>query len=157
MPNWCNNTVVFDGNENAIEQIQQVFRTMAEKEEQDNCGQLPDFIPLCDGHFFDLYENDTEVFNYQTKWSSNVEVLQKIAEHFKVGFIMDYEEIGNLIYGRAMYENGVLRDIYLEDEDFEQYKYNEENDCYHFEDKDYESDSEILETLLERKIAKQQS
>jgi len=41
----------------------------------------------------------------------------------------------------------------LEDEDFETYHYDEEEDAYHFEGETYEGDWEILETLLERKIA----
>lgn len=64
--------------------------------------------------------------------------------------------MGNLIYGKATYKNRKLTDIYLEDEDFEQYEYDEETDYYHFEGEAYESDCEILETLLERKITKNQ-
>jgi hypothetical protein len=96
------------------------------------------------------------VFQYQTKWSPNIEIVQEIAEHYKVDFVQDYEEMGNLIYGQARYyHNEILQDIYLEDEDFEQYEYDEETDCYHFEDKEFDSDSEILQILLERKIKNQ--
>ena len=102
-------------------------------------------------------DNDnTEVFQYQTKWSPNIEIVQKIAEHYKLDFVQDYEEMGNLVYGKATYNNGTLQDIYLEDDDFEQYEYNEETDKYHFEGKIYESDCDILETLLERKIKRHQ-
>lgn len=99
-------------------------------------------------------DNDnTEVFQYQTKWSPNIEIVQEIAEHYKVDFVLDYEEMGNLIYGQVSYYNGTLQDIYLEDEDFEQYEYNEETDKYDFEGKIYNSETEILEILLERKIS----
>jgi hypothetical protein len=60
--------------------------------------------------------------------------------------------MGNLIYGQAIHHNEILQDIYLEDEDFEQYEYDEENDCYHFEDKEFDSDNEILEILLSEKL-----
>jgi len=60
--------------------------------------------------------------------------------------------MGNLVYGRAIFSEKLLTDIYLEDEDFEQYEFDEETDSYSFEGENYESDSEILETLLERKI-----
>jgi hypothetical protein len=111
------------------------------------------------GYFFDILQEDDNLgmVQYQTKWSPNIEILQKIANYYKVDFTLDYEEMGNLIYGKATYKNGVGNDIYLEDDDFEQYQYNEEADCYHFESESYESDCEILETLLERKITKQQS
>lgn len=106
------------------------------------------------GYFFDIYwnEGDTGIFQYETKWSPNTEVLKKIAERYNVSFSQDYEEMGNLVYGRATYSDSLLTDIYLEDGDFEKYQYDEETDTYHFEGETYDSDCEILETLLERKI-----
>lgn len=131
---------------------------MTEKEQTEEKGQLPDFITLDNCYFFDIYQNEgvKGVFQYQTKWQPNLEIVQKIAEYYKVDFVQDYEEMGNLIYGKATYKNRKLTDIYLEDEDFEQYEYDEETDYYHFEGEAYESDCEILETLLERKITKNQ-
>ena len=155
MANWCSNTVVFGGNPETIEQIKWLFQTMATQEQQEQKGQLPDFVnPKNGGYFFDLYlDNDnTEVFQYQTKWSPNIEIVQEIAERYKVDFVQDYEEMGNLIYGQARYYKGILQDIYLEDEDFEQYEYDEETDNYLFEGETYNNDTEILEMLLERKI-----
>ena len=155
MANWCSNTVVFEGTLEAIEQIRWLFQAMATKEQQEQKGQLPDFVNQHNGgYFFDLYSDDinAEVFQYQTKWSPNIEIVQEIAERYKVDFVQDYEEMGNLIYGQARYYKGILQDIYLEDEDFEQYEYDEETDNYFFEDETYNSDTEILEILLERKI-----
>ncbi len=158
MANWCSNSVAFEGNPEAIEKVQKLFNIMAEQEKQDGKGQLPDFIPLDNGYFFDIYQNgrDKGIFNYQTKWSPNIEIVEKIANHYKLDFVQDYEEMGNGICGKAILKNEILEDIFLEDEDFEQYEYDEENECYHFECKIYDSDSEIIETLLERKVTKQQ-
>ncbi|OVE54761.1 hypothetical protein [Chryseobacterium mucoviscidosis] len=155
MANWCSNTVVFEGNPEAIEQIQQLFKSMAEKQQEENCGQLPDFVEDSNGgYFFEIYQDDdvTGVFQYETKWSPNIEVVQAIAEHYGVDFTQEYEEMGNGIYGKATYSEGILDDTALTDEDLEQYQYDEETDRYHFEDEEYESDSEILETLLSRKL-----
>ena len=155
MANWCSNTVVFEGNPETIEQIKWLFQTMATKEQQEQKGQLPDFVNQYNGgYFFDLYfdNEETAVFQYQTKWSPNIEIVQEIAERYKVDFVQDYEEMGNLIYGQARYYKGILQDIYLEDEDFEQYEYDEETDNYLFEGETYNNDTEILEMLLERKI-----
>jgi hypothetical protein len=74
--------------------------------------------------YFD--NEETTVFQYQTRWSPNIEIIQEIAEYYKVDFVQDYEEMGNLIYGQAIHHNEILQDIYLEDEDFEQYEYDEE-------------------------------
>ena len=51
----------------------------------------------------------------------------------------------------AVYSDDELTEIDLEDEDFEQYYYQEESDTYYFEE-NYESDAEILETLLKGKL-----
>lgn len=160
MANWCSNTVVFEGKPEAIEQIQQLFKSMADKQQEKNCGQLPDFVEDSNGgYFFDIYQDDdvTGIFQYETKWSPNIEVIQAIAEHYNVNFTQDYEELSNGVCGRAIFSDKLLTDIYLEFEDFDKYEFNEETDSYHFEGKDYESDYEILETLLERKIANHQS
>ena len=132
---------------------------MKEKEEKTEEGQLPEFISKDNGgYFFNIYWNDGDEgeFQYETKWSPNMEIIQKIAEHCEVNFTHDYEEMGNLVYGRATFYDKLLTDIYLEDEDFEQYEFDEETDTYHFEGETYERDYEILETLLERKIKNQQ-
>lgn len=160
MANWCSNTVVFEGKPEAIEQIQQLFKSMAEKQQEENCGQLPGFVEDSNGgYFFDIYQEDdvTGIFQYETKWSPNIEIVKAIAEHYKVNFTQDYEELGNCVYGKAIFSDKLLTDIYLDNEEFEQYGFDEETDTYHFEGEEYESDYEILETLLERKIANHQS
>ena len=159
MANWCSNSVAFEGNETALEQVKLEFIKMQIRENKENCGQLPEFISdKKRGYFFDiLLEDGGCIFNYQTRWSPNTEVLTQIAERFNVDFILDYEEIGNQIYGVSVYSNNELTEICLEEEDFEQYDYNEETDTYFFEEKNYESDFEILEILLKRKIQKIQS
>lgn len=155
MANWCSNTVVFEGKPEAIEQIQQLFKSMAEKQQEENCGQLPDFVEDSNGgYFFDIHQDDdvTGIFQYETKWSPNIVEVQKIAEHYKVNFTQDYEQLGNCVCGRATFSDRLLTDIYLDDEDFDKYEYDEENSVWHFEGETYESDYEILEILLERKI-----
>ncbi|ASE60645.1 hypothetical protein CEQ15_03550 [Chryseobacterium indologenes] len=156
MANWCSNTVVFEGKPEAIEQIQQLFKSMAEKEQKEECGQLPDFVEDSNGgYFFDIYQDDdvTGLFQYETKWSPNIEVVQAIAEQYNVNFTQDYEELSNCVCGRATFADKLLTDIFLDDEEFEQYEFDEETDTYHFEGETYDSDCEILETLLERKLS----
>ena len=159
MANWCSNSVAFEGNETALEQVKLEFRKMIAKEQKENCGQLPEYISdKKKGYFFDVsLENVSYNFNYQTRWSPNTEILLLIAEYYKVDFIYYYEEIGNQIYGVTVYSNNELKEICLEEEDFEQYDYHEETDTYTFEEENYESDYEILEILLKRKIKNMQS
>ncbi|OJY83538.1 MAG: hypothetical protein BGP13_02110 [Sphingobacteriales bacterium 40-81] len=158
MANWCNNTVVFEGTDEAIEQITQLFKTMAEREQKENCGQLPEFVQDTNGDYFFSISQDNEyggVFQYETKWSPNTEAVKQIAEHFNVDFTHEYEELGCLVYGKATFENGTLTDTCLDSQDFDSYELEEETDTYHFEGKEYNSEWEILETLLGRKIENQ--
>ena len=79
MANWCLNTVVFEGSPEALEQIQQLFKTMAAKEEKEGCGQLPDFVTdTTGGYFFSIYssEGETGIFQYETKWAPNTEAVR---------------------------------------------------------------------------------
>ena len=137
MANWCRNTLAFEGNETALEQIKSKFRRMINLERSEQCGQLPDFVnPKVGGYFFDIIWDEGDcIFNYQIKWSPNTDILIQIAECHNVDFIHDYEKMGNLIYGRNIYENGNLTEIGLDNDDIEQYHYDEEMETYHFHGK----------------------
>lgn len=155
MANWCNNRIIFEGKPEKIEQIQQLFKALCEKQKQENCGQLPDFVEDRNGgYFFYIHQDDdiTGIFQYETKWSPNIEIVQAIAEHYKVDFVQEYAEMGNGIYGKVTYSEGILDDVCLSDEDLKQYHYDEVTDRYYFENEEYESDCEILEILLTRKL-----
>ncbi len=153
MANWCSNVVWFEANETTLKKIKQMFLQMAGKEKETNCGQLPNFINEDGDWFFDIRWETEDVLYYESRWAPNIDVLKQIAEHYKVGFTVEYQETGNLVFGRATYSDKLLTDIYLEGKDFEKYQFDEETDTYQFEGKEYESDYEILETLLDRKLA----
>ena len=89
MANWCFNTIVFEGNEETIKQIEKLFQTMKSKEEQTKQGQLPDFVTDENGgYFFNIYwnEGDAGIFQYETKWSPNIDIVQKIAAYYQGEF-----------------------------------------------------------------------
>ncbi|MGF7079641.1 hypothetical protein [Mucilaginibacter sp. UYCu711] len=152
MANWCSNTVVFLGEQDQIQGIARLFTQMAAKEQKEDKGQLPDFISAQADWFFSIgWEQD--VLYYETKWSPNLSVVKAIADHFGVGFIAGYSETGNLVFGEATYENGLLSDTFLDNDDFLLFEHDEESDTYIFEDDRYASYDEILEILLERKKA----
>jgi hypothetical protein len=62
--------------------------------------------------------------------------------------------LGNLVFGEAAYQNGILTDTYLESRDFGLSEQDENKDTYTFEGNTYESEYDILEILLERKQQK---
>ena len=150
MANWCYNRVEFTGSEFALTDVKLMFQELAEKSKADEKGQLPEFIKTDDGYFFDIYSEDDIVY-YETRWSPNTGNLKTIADEYGLGFVHNYEESGNCIYGVATYNDGVLTDVYLDFEDFDLYEYDEEKETYSFEGEFYECCEEIQEILLERK------
>ena len=152
MANFCCITVHFIGDTTKKEQLPELFATMAKEEDETHEGQLPPFVKATEGYMFQTALEDGVLF-YQTKWSPNFKVIKKIADHYGLGFYMYYDELGNMVYGEALYENGKLVNLFLEDSDFEQYEYQEDTEDYLFEGKLYENDYDILEILMERKKA----
>jgi hypothetical protein len=150
MANWCSNSVTFTGEQSQIDQLATLFTAMAKKENEENKGQLPPFITEDKDWLFDI-SWEGECLHFETRWSPNIEVIRQIADHYGVGFIHGYMETGNQVFGEATYENGVLHDVFLDPNDFDQYENDEETDTCTFEKETYESDMEILELLLERK------
>ncbi|MRJ11245.1 hypothetical protein EDL98_09180 [Ornithobacterium rhinotracheale] len=153
MANWCNNNVTFEGTEEQIQEVDTIFQKMIDKEQQEECGQLPNFIKEGNTYFFSIDKQGEGIYRYETKWTPNLEEVREIAQ--KVGitdFVHEYEELGNLIYGQAIYKEGTLIEYNLEDEDFEQYQWNEDDGIYTFAEEIYHSEWEILDLLLEDRI-----
>lgn len=151
MPNWCCNVVVFEGETTTIRNIRKLFGRMAKKEREQDAGQLPPFSKAERDWFFDIRWEDGILY-YLTRWAPNTDVLVEIARRYGAGFTHEYEESGNLVFGKATYNNSELYDIALDSADYGLYEYDEDRDCYLFEGRYYDSDTEILEILLERKF-----
>lgn len=154
MANWCNNKVTFTGVQDSLIKVVTLFQTMIDDESKGEIGQMPDFIESKDGYFFEIYQDDNleYTFEYETRWSPNIEILRIIANRYNVGFVLDYEESGCMVFGKTIYENKVLTDYFLNQCDFQECAYNADTDCYDFEGVTYEYKDDIMKILLERKI-----
>lgn len=84
-----------------------LFKQLAEKEHRENKGQLPDFITVDEGHFFEIWTLGN-VLNYETRWSPNTNILKEIADHFHLTFYHEFAEPMNGVYGKVHYADGVL-------------------------------------------------
>ncbi|RFZ91121.1 hypothetical protein D0C36_19460 [Mucilaginibacter conchicola] len=153
MANWCSNKVEFIGESSQIEQLASLFNAMAANEKKNGCGQMPEFVPISETKYFFSISWENGILYYETKWSPNTSVLQRIAMEYGVGFIHSYDEPGNAVYGEAHYLNDELTVIDLDWDDIGQYEYDEENGIYRFENRNYESSDEILYIMLQRKKA----
>ncbi|MBT2560170.1 hypothetical protein J7E50_02905 [Pedobacter sp. ISL-68] len=152
MANWCSNVVVFIGEQYEIGLLDALIGTMTAKEQKERKGQLPHFVTEDSGYLFDIHW-EGEVLYFETKWVPNIAVITQIADQYNLGFIHNYVEPSMGIYGEATYENGTLTDVYLENEDLLSYDYDEQENCYRFENGIYHSEEEIHEILIERKRA----
>ena len=154
MANWCNNKVTFTGNREVLDKVSNVFQEMIEKETKGNIGQLPDFVKSKNGYFCEIYRSETDEcsFHYETRWSPNIEALWIVANHYDVGFVLDYEESGCMVFGKTICENQILQDYFLNQCDFQDFIYNVDTDCYEFEGENYDYKKEIVRILLDRKI-----
>lgn len=100
---------------------------------------------------FDV-QTDDGTLKFITKWDSEVNQIKALADMFDLAFTYDYEELGWNVYGRWIYNDDKTLEHYkLEDEHFDMYSENE--DCeYYFRGEHWESESEILDTLLDEVI-----
>lgn len=39
--------------------------------------------------------------------------MQQIADHFEAGFHISYDELDNMVYDEALYENGKLGEVFF--------------------------------------------
>jgi hypothetical protein len=42
-----------------------------------------------------------------------------MAQYYQIDFTLEYEEMGNGVYGKTTFKDGILTDVYLEEQDFE--------------------------------------
>lgn len=151
MENCCNNSVQFNGEPQALKEIEWLFQAMSALEKENRLGQIPPFIKNDgEGYLFEIDFSNTS-FYYQTKSKPNIEVLVEIADRFQAGFSLEYYDLEKSLFGEAKYEQGILTDIRLDIEDFEHFNYDLEEQAYMFEGLYYDSDVEILEIMLEMK------
>lgn len=150
MPNWCSNNVIFEGKPSQVKKIQRLFKALAVKEAKESRGQLPDFINMDSGYFFSIRWEETTL-QYETRWAPNTDILIAIADHFEVEFTHEFDEPMMMIFGKSEYRDKCISVTELDD-DRDKYDYDEENDNWIFEGQVYESDYEIKEILLERKL-----
>ena len=158
MANWCNNSLLINGKEEQVSSFLLDIKEMYNRYEKEQQGVLPlDFTGEMSRYWFftdDIWDIENNQITFETKWAPPIESVEFLAKKHNVSIELFYEELGNLIYGcfSYNYETKESSDIYLEDDDFDKYTSNYEESIYFFEGEEYESEYEILETILERKI-----
>ena len=146
MANWCSNYIL-TGNQDVKDVFEELIKNQAKSRQGETFDWFNDHRYL-----FDIYIEGDCIF-FSTKWSPALRTAQALAKKFNIEIELDYDEPGNWIYGKAIFNpEGEITDYYLSDLDFDKYEYNEEEGIYTFEGEIYESDEDIKEILLKRKM-----
>ena len=155
MANWSSSWLTFTGEEANVEKARMMFKEMSDKEVQTNLGQIPDFIKEenTDGWFHQIMVDETDIISFEAKWEPPIQTLKVIGKEMKVDFTLDYEELGNGLFGKAVYNHkeDELKTYILTKEDFDQYTTDEETSTHTYNGQEYESEYEILELIFEKK------
>jgi hypothetical protein len=155
MANWCQHWLTFQGEESKIKEVIAIFQAMEQKGKETNEGQKPDFIKeVKQDYFFDIYTDETEIISYNTKWSPNVEDIIEIANHFDLNFECTYQELGENIFGKAVFTAGnpESKRFDLEKSDFDLYSFFQDDDIYNYQGEDFESEEDLLMLIFKEKF-----
>lgn len=145
MANWCSNLIITND-----PKIVKVFTKLQKKEEKEQCGQTYKYFKD-DTYLFNIYVEDEHIL-CETRWGPPVNTIYNLGFRFKSNIQCDYCEPGNLVYGICGYYNGETYDLFLTQDDWDLYIYDETVDQYFYENQFYGSDMEILETIFKKKF-----
>lgn len=151
MPNWCSNFVTFQGDEANIKRLRKALKKHKKEEEGfilpcvkiDKCNSNP--------YIFELYDEESDTIQFETKWSPNIDAIHQIAKHYKLNYEHEYEEMGCLLYGKTVYKDGELSTYDLEQPDFDLYERDEVTDLITYQGREWQSEACVLEDILDNK------
>lgn len=118
MANYVSNSVLFIGDPAKVAEVRQLFMQIEEKQAASNQYHLPDFVSDERGHMLEI-EAGGEWLNYETRWAPNLDLLQQVARHYHLDFIVRYDEPANWIYGEAVFKNNELHHVVVNNFDGE--------------------------------------
>ena len=156
MPNWCSNYVSFEGSEENIRKVDEIFEKMIQRQSISSQGEKPDFQEeILEGYYFDIAKQDSGIYSYETKWGPNVLDLELIGRHCNVSFIVEFEELGNYVFGKAKFDvnqTDGLRIMELDHNDISDISYDEEDDSFVYKDQKSDSELKFLEQIFRDKF-----
>ena len=156
MPNWCSNYVSFEGSEENIRKVDEIFEKMIQRQSISSQGEKPDFQEeILEGYYFDIAKQDSGIYSYETRWGPNVLDLELIGRHCDVSFIVEFEEPGNYVFGKAKFDvnqTDGLRIMELDLKDTGDILYDEEDDSSVYKDQKSDSEREFLEQIFKDKF-----
>lgn len=156
MANWCNNYLTFEGEQENVNKVIELFKELREEQSKHGDGVLPKKMnpdEYENRYFFSIYVGDEDVM-FESKWVAPNEELKWMAEKYDVEITNWVEEVGCEYYGRVKYfPDGDMQEQLLTVRDFEKFHFDEDLDMYIFEGDEWESESDVLEILWNRRYS----
>jgi len=151
MANWCSNWVNLSGQPEGIKAFMEDIR---ELDKRSIITELGVQVIECEDsrYMFEIYAEDADSFSFTTKWGPDFGNLRFLATKHGVTVTNQYEECGCAIYGQWTSDGESESDVCLTEEEYDLAVWNEDTDTYSFEGEDWECKTEILQTILERKL-----
>jgi hypothetical protein len=152
MANWCNNSVVFSADEATLDKIRNLFMEIQQKQEAGDSFQLPSFAKSDKGVMRDIIIGKHQL-SFETRWEPNLELMIETAQFYGASFVSRFSEMANGICGEASFSDKTLRLVTLEPEDFMAIRYDPTQRGYPWGDEVFEYEGDLLDHILDRKIA----
>ena len=152
MTNWCSNSVTFSADEPTLEKIRNLFADIQQKQEARGFYQLPSFAKSDKGVMTGMVIGKNR-FSFETREEPNLELMIETAQFYGASFVSRFSVIANGIYGEASFADKTLRLVTLDPEDFRAIRYDPSLRGYPCGDDVFEYPGDLLDHILDRKIA----
>ena len=156
MPNWCLNTVYFEGEPENILVLDKMLNCMKNLETTTGQGQIhPLAEKSYEGYFFQIdweIEENRLTFRFESRWGPIPYDVLKMAQLHNLDFEYSFEESGNLLYGKYVYKDESFFEYCPSEADLNEHECfieDEEEDYY---DVDYEKLEELIDNMEPKEI-----
>jgi hypothetical protein len=153
MPNWCANYVTFSGAH--VAKVDKLFEQLTDEQTNSGGGVRPTWRGL-DKHdvryMFDIEDYGDHSYRFNTKWAPSLALLMMIGRRFKVGFMTRWDECGNGVYGKAIYDPAMFDILMVADGSGVNFIYNHEKEVYVYEGEEYESEYDFIDDAIDKLV-----
>lgn len=150
MANWCDNYVVFSGDN--VDKVDELFTRLSEEQATNGLGMRPDWDE-CEKHdalyMFYIDKQDPGVCHFQTKWSPALNTMFLIGRRFKIAFELEWEECGMGLYGKMIFDPSMPDVVMIADASGTNFQYNDKKGMYVYNGDEYESMYDFIEDVVD--------
>jgi hypothetical protein len=150
MPNWCNNNVIFSG-EN-VDKVDEMFAKIIEEQQANDLGMRPDWEACKKNdalYMFYIEKNDIGSYRFQSKWAPAMNTIYLIGRRFKIAFEMDWDEPGMGLYGKMIFDPSMPDVVMMADASNTNFRYDNEKERYIYNGEEYESEYEFIDDVID--------